>query len=138
LTLYSSSIVHDNVSPLPRGRAGINPGIYLSRFPKFPRLDFRAEAAYTDPPNATVNKGQFLYYEIVYHDLCLNDGNLMGSWVGREGKGYQAWSTYTAAPKAAFRQVFATPRLTRTSFPEEARSGTPPCRPCCESARTSS
>ncbi len=36
LTLYSSSFVHDNVSPLPRARAGINPGIYLSHFRKFP------------------------------------------------------------------------------------------------------
>ncbi len=50
LTLYSDSLVHDDVSPpsAPR-RAGIRPGIYLSHFPGLAPLDFRVEAASTDP-----------------------------------------------------------------------------------------
>jgi hypothetical protein len=106
LTLYSGSIVHDNVSPLPRARAGVNPGIYLSHFPKFPKLDFRAEAADTDAPGASLQNGQFLYWETVYHDLYINNGYLMGSWVGREGKGYQAWSTYTINPQSSIQASF--------------------------------
>ena len=101
LTFYSGSIVHDDTNALPNARAGVNPGIYLTHFPKLPKLDFRAEAVYTDPPGATQHGGRFLYYEIVYHDLYLNDGNLMGSWIGREGKGYQAWSTYTINPQSS-------------------------------------
>ncbi len=50
LTLYSDSIVHDDVSPLaaPR-RAAVNPGLYLSHVPGLPHVDLRAEAVSTDP-----------------------------------------------------------------------------------------
>ena len=50
LTLYTDSIVHDDVSPLaaPR-RAAVNPGLYLSHLPKLPHFDLRAEAVSTDP-----------------------------------------------------------------------------------------
>ncbi len=64
LTLCSDSLVHDDVSPpsAPR-RAGIRPGIYLSHFPGLAPLDFRVEAASTDPPTSRSNGGQFLYTE---------------------------------------------------------------------------
>ena len=117
LTLYSGSFVHDNVSPLPRGRAAVNPGIYLSHFPRFPKLDFRAEAAYTDPPGATVQGGRFLYWEIVYHDLYLNNKYLMGSWVGREGKGYQAWSTYHINPQSNIQASFRYAKIGKDFIP---------------------
>jgi len=117
LTLYSNSIVHDNVSAVPRARAGVNPGIYLTRFPKFPKLDFRAEAAYTDAPAGTVQHGQFLYYEVVYHDLYLNNGNLMGSWVGREGNGYQAWSTYSISPQSNVQASFRYAKISKDFIP---------------------
>ncbi len=117
LTLYSGSIVHDDVNALPNGRAGINPGIYLTHFPKLPKLDFRAEAVYTDPPGATQQGGRFLYYEIVYHDLYLNDGYLMGSWIGREGKGYQAWSTYTMTPQSSIQASFRYAKIDKDFIP---------------------
>ena len=102
LTLYTDSLVHDDVSPVsaPR-RSAINPGIYLTHFPGIPKLDFRAEAVYTDPPTVDSMGGHFIYWEVVYHDAYLNGRNIMGSWVGREGKGYQAWSTYHLSPKSS-------------------------------------
>ena len=117
LTLYSGSIVHDNVSPLPRARAGINPGIHLSHLPKLPKLDFRAEAVYTDPPGVASQGGRFLYYEIVYHDLYLNDGYLMGSWIGREGKGYQAWSTFSINPQSSIQTSFRYAKIANDFIP---------------------
>jgi membrane-associated phospholipid phosphatase len=102
LTIYSDSLVHDDVSPVSAPqRAAFNPGIYLSHFPRLPKLDFRAEAVYTDPPGQTVSKGEFLYWEVVYHDLYLNNNFLMGNWIGREGNGYQAWSTYHLSPQSS-------------------------------------
>ena len=78
----------------------LSPGIYLTRFPKLTKLDLRIEAVYTDTPKVwtlprppTAN-GQFNYWDSFYHDLYTNEGNLIGSWVGREGHGYQAWTTY--------------------------------------------
>jgi hypothetical protein len=59
LTLYSDSFAHDDVSPIsaPR-RAAIRPGIYLSHVSGLPHLDFRVEAASTDPPTNRSNGGQ--------------------------------------------------------------------------------
>jgi hypothetical protein len=93
--------VHDDVSPVsaPR-RSAINPGIYLSHVPGIPRLDFRAEAVSTDPPTDRSVKGSFLYWEVIYRDLYLNKGKLLGSWIGREGKGGQAWLTYWLSPSS--------------------------------------
>jgi membrane-associated phospholipid phosphatase len=95
LTLYSDSLSDDDPSPLasPR-RAAFNPGIYLSHLPGLPKLDFRAEAVNTDPPTYRSLGGQFIYWNLNYHDSHTNDSYLMGSWIGREGKGLQVSSTY--------------------------------------------
>ena len=100
LTLYSDSLVDDDPSPLaaPR-RAAINPGIYLSHLPKIPKLDFRAEAVNTDPPSGRSIGGQFIYWNSQYHDSHTNAGNIMGSWIGREGHGVQVSSTYWLSPQ---------------------------------------
>jgi hypothetical protein len=99
--VYADTIVHDDVSPInvPH-RAGINPGLYLSHVPALPKLDLRVEAVSTDPPSITPGtQGRFFYWEGVYRDAYLNKTNLMGNWIGRDGKGYQAWSTYWLSPK---------------------------------------
>jgi len=75
-------------------RLAIRTGIYLPRLPRLPQLDFRAEAAYTDPPTARSQFGQYVYYNNFYRDLDTNKGNLIGDWVGREGAGYEGWTTY--------------------------------------------
>ncbi|MGC2110578.1 MAG: capsule assembly Wzi family protein [Candidatus Korobacteraceae bacterium] len=102
LTLYSDSLVHDDVNPVsaPR-RSAVNPGIYLSHVPGLPKLDFRAEAVYTDPPTPASLGGHFIYWETIYHDLYLNNKFLMGNWIGREGHGYQAWTTYHLSPQSS-------------------------------------
>lgn len=101
LTLYADSITSDDPSPLdaPR-RAAISPGLYASHLPRFPKLDLRVEAVYTDTPTSRSNGGHFYYWDFVYyHNLYLNKNNLIGNWIGREGVGYQAWSTYSFSPK---------------------------------------
>ncbi|HWZ46019.1 MAG TPA: capsule assembly Wzi family protein [Candidatus Saccharimonadales bacterium] len=100
VTLYSDSIVHDDVSPVdaPR-RAAIVPGIHLSHFPAFHKLDLRVESGYTDiGPIRADQSGRFLYWEAIYHDAYLNKNNLLGSWIGRQGKGTQIWSSYWLNP----------------------------------------
>ncbi|MBZ5523748.1 MAG: phosphatase PAP2 family protein [Acidobacteriia bacterium] len=99
ITLYSDSLVHDDISPIdaPR-RAFIVPGIYISHFPKLNKLDLRIESGYTDNPVIPVQQGRFVYWELIYHDAYTNKGNLMGSWIGRQGKGTQIWSTYWLSP----------------------------------------
>ena len=61
--------------------------------------------------------GQFIYWEVVYHDLYLNDRYLMGSWVGREGKGYQAWSTYHLSPKSSIQVAVRNGKIANDFIP---------------------
>jgi Capsule assembly protein Wzi len=100
LTLYTDSLVHDDTSPIsaPR-RAGILPGLYLSHFPKLHPLDFRVEAADTDPGTSRSNGGFFLYWEQIQKQGYTNKGFIMGDWIGRESKGGQAWLTYHLSPR---------------------------------------
>lgn len=100
LTLYTDSWAHDDVNPIsaPR-RAAIRPGIYLSHVPGLAPLDFRMEAASTDPPTSRSNGGQFLYTEQVQKEGYTNKGFIIGDWIGRESKGGQAWLTYHLSPR---------------------------------------
>jgi hypothetical protein len=100
LTLYTDSWAHDDVNPIsaPR-RAAIRPGIYLSHVPGLPQLDFRVEAASTDPPTSRSNGGQFLYTEQVQKEGYTNKGYIIGDPIGRESKGGQVWLTYHLSPR---------------------------------------
>jgi Capsule assembly protein Wzi/PAP2 superfamily len=95
LSIYSDSIADDDPSPLaaPR-RSAFNPGIYLSHVPKLSRLDLRVEAVSTDRPSSAATNGRFFYFNTNYHDSATNKGQIFGSWIGREGKGIQAWTTW--------------------------------------------
>ncbi len=87
--------VHDDVSPIdaPR-RAAWRPGHLPLALSRRARLDLRVEAASTDPPVATSHGGVFMYYEAIQRQGYTNNGNLIGDWIGREGKGGQAWLTW--------------------------------------------
>jgi len=94
LTVYANALSSDDPSPLSNPpRAAINPGIYMPRLPGLPKLDFRVESVYTNTPTSS-SGGHFIYYESFYHDLYTNKGNIIGSWIGREGSGFQGWTTY--------------------------------------------
>ena len=80
-------------------RLAIRSGIYIPRLPLLPKLDFRVEAVYTDPPTARSRFGQYVYYNNFYRDLYTNKNNLIGDWVGRQGTGFQGWSTYWFSPR---------------------------------------
>jgi hypothetical protein len=108
-TLYTDSIVHDDSSPIdaPR-RAAVSPGIYVPRLPGLPHVDFRVEAANTDTPAGTIDGGHFIYWEGQYRNGYTNQGQMLGSWIGREGKGGQAWLTYWLSPKESLQFSYRT------------------------------
>jgi len=118
VVLYADSLAHDDVSPVsaPR-RAAINPGIYLARLPYLPKLELRAEAVNTDPPVSRSNGGKFLYWQSIYRDAYTNDGNLMGSWIGREGKGGELWLTYHVAAGLIVEGAYRRAKLAKDFIP---------------------
>jgi hypothetical protein len=95
LTLYTDSETHDDVFPIsaPR-RAAYRPGLYLSQVPGLPKLDFRVEGVSTDGSTLTSLNGQNNYYETIQRQGYTNKGFILGDWIGREGKGGQAWLTW--------------------------------------------
>jgi hypothetical protein len=127
VTVYSDGLVHDDISPIdaPR-RAAWSPGVYVSHFPKLPKLDLRVEATNTDPPITNSVGGKFFYWEGVYHDLYINGGynqptsrgTLMGNWIGREGKGVQAWSTYWLSPMSTIQVGYRHAKVAKDFIPE--------------------
>jgi membrane-associated phospholipid phosphatase len=111
LTLYGDGFTHDQIiffidpkaRPLPLGypeRAVWRAGIYVPRLPKLSKLDFRAEGGYTDNPlhggtiTTGVNSTGFYYTANRYLNGDTNNGNVLGSWMGRAGQGAQAWTNY--------------------------------------------
>jgi hypothetical protein len=113
LVLYNDSLVDDDPTPLATHRGAMNPGIYLPRIPKAPKLDFRLESVYTDVPASRSINGQFIYWEYIYHDGYTNRGNLLGNWIGREGRGFQAWSTYWLSPESTVQLLYRRGRVAR-------------------------
>ena len=98
LTIYLDSLVVDEFSPVGSARASVNPGIYLPRIPKIPKLELRAEGLH-EPLTSEFSPG-FVYYGLRrYRSGYTNEGNLMGNWVGRAGRGGQGWLTYWFSPR---------------------------------------
>src|SRR5262249_20720037 len=75
-------------------RSAVNPGFYLSHLPGVAKLDLRGEVVSTQALTAMDRTGSFLYFNFRYHDSNTNKGNLFGNPTGRDGRTYQAWSTY--------------------------------------------
>jgi hypothetical protein len=118
LTLYTDSLVHDNVSPLAGPQASILlPGIYLSHFPFVPRLDLHVEGGSSDI-TAKAKGGQYYYWEGVYRDGYTNKRNILGSWIGREGTGGQAWATYWFNPQSTLQLGYRTLKVSQYFVPQ--------------------
>lgn len=96
LTLYADSLVDDEFSPLGSTRPSMRMGVYFSHLPKASKLDLRLEGLYTDVPGQ--KPGGFLYWNGRYRSGYTNDSNLLASWIGRQGRGGQAWATYWFSP----------------------------------------
>jgi len=100
LTFYADGFTDDEISPIAYAdRSAWRAGLYLSQFPRFQKLDLRVEGVYTDNPLGGRLCCGFFYANGTWRSGYRNNGNLIGSWIGREGQGAQAWMTYWLAPK---------------------------------------
>jgi hypothetical protein len=93
VTVYLDSLVTDEVSPIGSTRADVSPGIYLARLPRLQRFEIRAEG-FNESRTKEFSPG-FVYADNRrYLDGYTNEALLMGSWIGRAGRGAQGWFTY--------------------------------------------
>ena len=99
LLVYVDSMVIDEYSPIGSNRPAINPGIYLPRLPKLHKMDLRLEGI-TTALNWPSHFGPGAFYsDSRYRSGYTNNGNILGSWIGRQGRGQQAWLTYHLSPR---------------------------------------
>jgi hypothetical protein len=77
------------------------------------------EGVYSDLPGgtATVQHG-FFYINDRYVSGYTNNGNLIGSWIGRQGQGAQAWTTYWFSPKNKVQLHFRHQKVSREFIPD--------------------
>jgi len=97
LTVYVDSMVIDEYSPLGSTRPSISPGVYLAHFPRVPKIDLRVEGVTTDLPTMHFVPGA-VYRDGRYLSGYTNNGDILGSWIGRMGRGGQAQATYWFSP----------------------------------------
>jgi hypothetical protein len=95
LTFYGDGFADDEFSPIAYAdRSAWHAGLYLSHFPRIQKLDLRAEVVYTDNPLGGNLGHGFYYFNFTWRNGQTNNGSLIGSWVGRQGQGAQAWTNY--------------------------------------------
>jgi hypothetical protein len=121
LTLYGDGYTDDEFSPIAYVDVSAwHAGLYLSRFPGVSRLDLRAEGVYTDIPGGTgantKNPGSF-YQNGTWRSGYTNNGDLIGSWIGRGGQGAQAWSNYWFSPRNRLQFFFRHQKVSQEFVP---------------------
>src|SRR5579871_790566 len=91
LTFYCDTFTDDEFFPLAYPtHSAWRPGIYLPKLPYLHKADLRVEGAIT-PERLFPG---FFYFNVHYLSGYTNDREPIGNWVGRQGSGYQVWSTY--------------------------------------------
>ena len=93
---YGDGYTDDQFSPIAfADRSAWHAGLYISHLPRLEKVDLRMEGIYTDVPpgGGPIAPGTF-YLNSTWRNGYTNDGNLIGSWVGRGGQGAQAWTNY--------------------------------------------
>jgi membrane-associated phospholipid phosphatase len=98
VTFYVDGMANDQPNPINSERQSAwNPGLYFPKLPGLPRMDLRVEGVYT---NLIGYPGMGEYYknERYAQGYTIYD-QIIGSWVGRQGDGIQAWGTYWFSPR---------------------------------------
>ena len=109
IVLYGDAYAEDDILPVERpARNPWHPGIYITRIPGIPKLDFHMEGVSTEEGGAVGggNHGDFNYWNSIYIDGNTNNRNLIGNTVGRDGRAIQGWFTYWISPRDTVQFAF--------------------------------
>ncbi|HEY6388274.1 MAG TPA: capsule assembly Wzi family protein [Candidatus Acidoferrum sp.] len=118
LTFYADGYTDDEFSPVAYAdRSAWRAGLYLAQFPLVHKLDLRVEGVYTDNPLGGNLGHGFYYFNFTWLSGYTNNGTLLGSWVGREGQGAQAWSTYHFSPRSLLQLNFRHQKVSQEFIP---------------------
>lgn len=111
LVLYGDAYATDDWVPLQNpARNPWHPGLYITRIPGIPKLDFHIEGVSTEQQGGfgcNCNFGQFNYWDFIYREGATNDGFLLGNSVGRDGRQIQGWLTYWFSPQNTLQFIYS-------------------------------
>ncbi len=94
LSVYGEGFTEDEVSPPNYPWKSVwQGGLYLAKMPKVPKLDLRLEGGMTSPVDFSTCNGCF-YHNYQYVNGYTNNGQLMGTWIGRAAQGEAIRSNY--------------------------------------------
>ena len=117
LTFYGDGFTEDEYSPIAYSdRSAWHAGLYLPQFPAIHKLDLRVEGVYTDIPYHVYGPGTF-YFNTTYRSGYRNDGNLIGNWIGRQGQGAQAWTSYWLTPRNRIQFAYRHQKVSQEFIP---------------------
>jgi len=116
IVLYGDAYATDDQLPIKDPpKNPWRPGVYITRFPKLPKLDLHVDSVSTEQPGISfdsfytggpANRGQFTYWNQSYRDGYTNGGFLLGNSVGRDGRAFQGWLTYWLSPTNSLQAYF--------------------------------
>ncbi len=118
MTFYADGFTDDQVTPVAYwDRSAWTSGLYFSKIPHLPKVDFRAEGIYTDLPIGGNLSHGFFYTNTHYLSGYTNMGNLIGSWIGREGQGADGWATYWFTPRSKLQLNYRHQKVSKQFIP---------------------
>ena len=110
IVLYGDAYAEDDILPIENPpRNPWHPGIFITRIPGIPKLDFHMEGVSTESSSALIgggNSGHYNYYNYQYRDGNTANGNLIGNTVGREGRSIQSWFTCWISPRNTLQFIY--------------------------------
>jgi Capsule assembly protein Wzi/PAP2 superfamily len=118
VSFYADGYTDDEISPIGYAdRSAWRAGLYFSHFPRIQKLDLRVEGVYTDNPLGGALGHGFYYFNFTWRTGYRNDRNLIGSWIGREGQGAQAWTNYWFTPRNRLQFNFRHQKVSQEFIP---------------------
>jgi membrane-associated phospholipid phosphatase len=118
LVFYGDLYADDDFMPFQNPpKNPFRPGIYLTRFPRLPKLDFHMEAASTESPGDRYPP-LLNYWNSTYRDGYTNGGNLIGNTVGRMGRAIQFWFRYWISPQNTLEFSYKHDTVSRDFVPQ--------------------
>src|SRR5215472_3480320 len=119
VTVYADGLAYDEFSPIAYpATSAWHAGLYFSHFPRLRNLDLRAEGVYTDVPRVLgVNEPGTYYFNGTWRSGYTNNGNIIGSWVGRGGQGAQAWTNYWLNARSRLQLNFRHEKVSQEYIP---------------------
>ena len=117
LTVFGEAFEEDEPFPINHlEKAAFQGGLYFPRVPKIQQLDFRLEGGSTSPVSFPTCNGCY-YSNFEYVNGYTNNGQLLGSWLGRAAQGEAINSTYWLSPRNKIGVEFRHRKVDRQYLP---------------------